>query len=76
MLCSSSFELYSCWVPLVHGLRVSVLSTTKHTTFHLWEEQISKQQEAGILSIHIGDNSVVLCFQGTISLNDGFGNEF
>ena len=75
MLCLSSFELYSHWVPLVHGLRVSVLSTTTQTTIHLWEVQISKQQEAGIVNSY-GDNSVVLCFQGTISLDDGFGNEF
>ena len=47
MLCLSSFQLYSHWVPLVHGLRVSVLSTTKQTIIHLWEVQISKQQEAG-----------------------------
>ena len=50
MLFLSSFELYSRWVPLVHGLRVSVLSTTEHATFHLWEVQISKQEEAGIIN--------------------------
>lgn len=32
----------------VHGLEVSVLSATEHKTFHLWEVQISTQQEAGI----------------------------